>query len=149
MYEKLKDLREEILNDPLGRGYATMTNAQIAADLNAAIYEEVLDDVELDTALVTDTLGLDRAAEIIGNLKTAATNGDVKADLSLDLLHRGVKLSNPTTQTAIDSFVASGLITADEATLLRNRGKRMVSRAQQLGYTEPITEAWVAAAKGG
>lgn len=142
MTEVQRKIKEEITNDPLGIGYATMTDAEVVTSLKNPVYGQAVN-VTLSKALLVKVFGLDRAATIIQTLRTNAANGDAKAELALELISTGVDLNDPVTQSAIDSFVTNGVITSAEGVTLKSAGTKKISRLEQLGITTDVPVTWI------
>ncbi len=141
-------LRSELANDPLGRGYATMSDEQVAASLNNP------DRLIVQSTMVTAKglmalLDPATAAAILDKLEAAASsNSTVKWILSfMQGSAEGVDLGHPNTRAQIDALAAAGVLSADEASLLKALADNLVSRAEELGLPE-IKPWMVAHARG-
>lgn len=141
-------LRSELANDPLGRGYASMTDEQVAASLNNQ--DRLITEPTMVTAKSLMAL-LDpaTAAAILDKLEAAAaSNSAVKWILSfIKGDAEGVDLGHPNTRAQVDALAAAGVLTADEASLLKSLADSLVSRAEELGLPE-IKPWMVAHARG-
>jgi len=148
-------LREEILNDPLGRGYADMTDAEIADSLNTKDRDRI---VPLSSAalLAWSGGGADDDNNIASRyerIETAATEhasgavrGACKAAIRLiDRDSTELDLSLPDRAAMVDALVAGGVLTADEKDGLYAMATQQISRAEELGlgtvYAADVTGA--------
>lgn len=132
MIAKLKELLPE---------YEGMTDAEVAADLNAeyqAPNEYMLTDVRL--------------AAVIGTVKTVTIIGAFKAQgdpVSLWIVDKlattGLDVGNPEAPAFIQPLVTAGVVTQAEADGILALGKRTTTKAQELGLGEVkdyhVTEA--------
>jgi len=141
-------LRNEILNDPLARGYSSMTDEQVASSLNTK------DRTIVEPTLVTAKELMARmdpavAASILQKLEDAsATNSVIKWILSfLTGGSDGIDIGHANTRAQIDALVVDGVITSSEASSLKALAERAVSRAEELGLPE-IKPWMVAHARG-
>lgn len=150
----LKALADELANDPLGRGYASMTDAQAAADLNEKRYTRAND---TDNARITDRtlvalFGLDRAHQILTSFQNIAAS-DAKAAWILEMLKDrasgGVSMALSDAAAFVDQMVTAGVLTQAEGDTLKGLGTVQYSRAEELGYINGVTEAWVRTVRGG
>ena len=112
-------LKTEIATDPLGRGYSSMTDLEVATDLNI-IYREV--DVESVSG-----------QEIFEAVVPLEYN--VLTDKQINLLHAimglgSISVNGINTRTALLSMFGSGTTTRSNLATLQ---KRDVSRAEELG----------------
>jgi len=125
-----KALKDEIDNDPLVRGYATMTDVEVADDINAVYRQRN-----------RETMMASEAFNAIVKLEFNALN-DVNQQLVWDIIHMGEL--NPFGLEAdifVDIFGAgSGTITA-----LKDIRKEDISRGEELGlgvvYASYVAEA--------
>jgi len=132
-------LKSEITTDPLGRGYATMTDAAVATSLNAVDRPGPVPakDVIKRLQLLGKWAEIERVASGLG---TAAPDATINAALTIVSAVRTFEdfdLSDPAVMAAVngalDALVTVGLITAtDKATVLALQDNRQ-SRAQELG----------------
>lgn len=132
----LNALRKELERDPEGRGYTTMTTAQIVADLTEPRYVTTSERMISERTLFA-VLGATRATALLDALEAMPDRtmqricrmlGDVQAG--------GVDVSLAESRGMIDQFAASGLLTADEAATIKALAETRQSRAQQIGYDE-------------
>lgn len=137
-------LRSEIANDPLGRGYASMTDEQVAASLNN-LDRPVTRPTPVTAKSLMALLDPATAATILDKLEAAASsNSAVKWILSfIQGDAEGVDLGHPNTRAQIDALAVAGVLTADEASLLKSLADSLVSRAEELGL--PDIKPWMVA----
>jgi len=146
-------LKTEITTDPLGRGYATMTNVEVAASLNAVDRPGPVPakDVVKALQIAGKWAEIERVANGLG---TAAPDATIKAALTITSAVRTFEdfdLSDATVaatvNAALDALVAVTLISsADKAIVLALQNNRQ-SRAQELGLWA-VTAADVKSARG-
>ena len=137
-------LRSEIANDPLGRGYASMTDEQVAASLNN-LDRPVTRPTPVTAKSLMALLDPATAATILDKLEgAAASNSAVKWILSfIQGNAEGVDLGHQNTRAQIDALAVAGVLTADEASLLKSLADSLVSRAEELGL--PEIKPWMVA----
>lgn len=132
-------LRSEIANDPMKRGYAAMTNAEVAASLNTA------DRTHVDSTFATWRKMLaDLGPTVTATVKAkveAAAEGNAAVAIALDMLGEygdggGLDLGHANTRAVIDQLAAGGVLTADEATAIKGIAEAVISRATELGLGE-------------
>ena len=131
-------LRDELTNDPLGRGYAGMTDEQAAASLNTA---------NRDQKVVLDAADLNAWAAGGGRWRKleAAKDGDAPVGISdavrsvaiaawrmLDRDNASLDLNDAEHEGLIDALVAGNVLTSDDKAALVARATKSISRAQEL-----------------
>ena len=134
-------LTQELSLDPLGRGYAAMSDADAAADLNTVYRTKYR---TLDTR---DLLRWGFGREALSNLTDAANReGDyagiskpnrAKALSALAIMTQGVEgqldLYDPEIEALIDELVTTGIAVAADKVDLQTRATQNISRANELG----------------
>jgi len=137
-------LRGEVLSDPLARGYASMTDEQVAASLNTKDRQVV------QLTLVTAKELMARmdpsvAAGILQKLESEAANNPVVKWIMSFITGggEGIDLGHANTRAQIDALVAAGVLTATEGASLKALAERTVSRAEELGL--PEIKPWMVA----
>jgi len=151
-------LQTELLNDPLGIGYATMTDAQIVASLNATTIA-VLGSVPMSQVLIwaaPSVLGLVNA----GQTQATAISG-VPAEMVQSICQAAIKMLNMSepldlTNPAINGgsgmlqvLVAIGFVTPTQLAALLALGTTYTSRALSLtGWGVHVQILDVQAARG-
>ncbi len=139
----MNKLQDELKSDPLGRGYATMTDEQVASDLNT-VYRTRIVPIASTELLAWSGGGADDAtgtASRYERIEDAATNhasptvrGVAKA--ALRLIERDntlLDLNLPDRQAMLDALVSGGVITTAEKDDLYAIATESVSRAAELG----------------
>jgi hypothetical protein len=127
---RLLVLQEELVNDPLGRGYAGMDDQQAADDLNTEYREQNITEMQ--------------ATIVINAVDKAEFNAltDVEQRLVWDILHMGVV--NPWGIEA-DLFVGIFGVGSNTITNLQAIRKGDISRAEELGLgivtVQDVTDA--------
>jgi len=135
-YAKLKD---EILNDPNGYGYAGKSDIEIANILN-----QIREDIEIE---VTTPYSASDILAAIDPAELEALTVDQKETLQTLLVAGSLDLSKPNIRAVLESLFPSGTIThANLQALYRRKG----SRAEQLfGCGTRVTHLDVARALRG
>ncbi len=146
----MKALQDELKNDPLGRGYASMSDAEVAADLNTVYRTRIvpISSAELlawagggaDDASATPSR-YERIEDAAANHASPAVRGVAKA--ALRLIERDgtqLDLNLPDRQQMVDALVSGGVITSTEKDDLYSLGTESVSRAQELGLG--VVQVW-------
>lgn len=130
----------EIDGDPLGRGYAEMTDAQVVASL--AVEDRTLADATLYTAReILRRYGLAETVAIMSALDAAA-GANRAIQLVVVMLEDfggdgGLDFADAQTVAGIDALVATEVLTGDQGDELKALGQRTVIRATELGIDVP------------
>lgn len=139
----------ELTDDPLGRGYAGMTDQEAAQSLNG-IDRIVADPSRKTFRELLRVQGMTVAGVIYGKLKAAAVVDDGVAlalaaagDYSPD---GGLDFSDPAAVAGIDALEAQQALTDTEADALKALGEKRVSRAEELGLGT-VTDGHVGSAR--
>lgn len=151
----LTALRNELLTDPLGRGYAGMTDDQVAASLDT-VNISVIDSIPIanvEAYLLSDGTLIRLEDYITANPTPGPLNTAVAALLRVISSQR-LTVFQIETQAAYAGFnqqlqalVQANLLTAQQATDLLNMAVTMVSRAQQIGWPQGVSSSDVKAAR--
>lgn len=133
----LKTLKAEVTNDPLGRGYSSMTDAEVAASLNTGdrTFNRKIGSRELMTWAAQNS----RWANVDDAADNKALPNSVRsiAMASRKLLDRqDAELDMSTHSPMIDALVAAGILTAGDKTELLALSTKAGSRAEELGLDE-------------
>ena len=148
-------LREEILNDPLGRGYSSMTDAEIADSLNEKNRTKVvpLSSAELlawSGGGADDDNNIASRYERIEAAATSHASGAVRGacKAAIRLIERDstvLDLTLPDRAAMVDALVAGNVLTETEKTELYTLATQQISRAEELGlgvvYAADVTGA--------
>lgn len=132
----LKKLSDEIKNDPLNRGYSTMTNQQIADDLNTE-YRELNVLVSSRKLLIWagDNSRLKKIDE--ARVDSGVSNSIQNiCEVAMRLIEREDVSYDPSDSyhtNLLNSLVSSGVINQSDADSLNNMGIKYESRAKELG----------------
>ena len=142
-------LKREIVTDPLGRGYASMTDQQIADSLNTADRTTIVPTV-VGALGIMRLVGPAIGAGILDKIEAAA-NSDSRLKWFLrELSAQGVDLGHPVTRATIDELVVTGVLTQTEADSLKRAAERTVSRAKELELgVYPVSAQMVQTAREG
>jgi hypothetical protein len=128
-------LKTELTTDPLGRGYATMSDAEIAASLNAADRTIVKLCMVQYRTMMAD-IGVDATRAIMTAMAAAGQTDTVVALVDLwlkDPKSEGVDMGHANTREVIDDLVTAGSITSAQAAAVKAMAEDTVSRATELG----------------
>ena len=127
-------LRDEITNDPLGRGYAQMTNAEVEVSLNAKDRTKIGGVMRNKFAIWAASTGVrakieDASTNMLDPLRSSAL-------ALLDFLRGGVSdnldLSDAANMAMLDAWVAAGKVTAQQKADLVALATIECSRAEEL-----------------
>jgi len=135
-------LKTEIAVDPLGRGYAAMTDAALAASLSAADRDG--QSVDVPIAMVEEFLlinGLLAGVEALAEARPV-TQASAAARSLTGLIHSTrlsvvtMSLSNTASQVGamLAALVAGGALTHDQGNALLALAAQKISRAQEIGF---------------
>lgn len=129
-------LREELENDPLGIGYAEMSNDEVEFSLNAQTRTKLVP-TEIGNGMVLSAVGLTVGNALLDVIYNAPDFRYVKP-----LLEQGrLDISSPLARGALDSLVgvAEGFEQA-HADAIKNLAVRSCSRAEELGISVRASE---------
>jgi len=129
-------LTDELRDDPLSLGYASMTDAEAAESLGAP-GRQVVVPTRCTWRDLMAALGLQQAADVKTRLEAAAETDEGLA-LALHALGHygeggGLDFGHPQTRDTIDALAADNVLTSDEAAAVKALAERTVSRAEELG----------------
>lgn len=139
-------LSDELTNDPLGRGYAVMTDAQVSADLLTEYRTYI---VELSKS---DILRWGFGREGLANLRDAADKTGaytgisqvnrakaIAAYVAITDLGSGFDLNDAELMALVDELISTGFFVAQDKTDLLTRATKPISRGDELGVeTDPF-----------
>jgi len=143
-------LSNELATDPLGRGYTTMTHAQIVDSLNGL--------TRPDRVPIRDLLGYAVRASIYSRLEDDASNvtsssRGVSRKVMALLKHSAefpyLNLADPDVIASLNALETNGVITPTEKAAVLAMANNRRSRAQELGIGGWVTEGRVLQARGG
>lgn len=157
-------LTTELTSDPLGRGYAQMSDADAADSLNAADTPVIgtIDAVLLRQRLVLMACETDPAyalaltywrhiASEAADPQDAAAYGRWKIANTLVATydaHVSINLGIPDIALIAEQAVQLGLLSVDQLALLNSDATRMISRAEVIGLG-PVSHEMIAEARNG
>ena len=139
-------LREELVNDPLQRGYAMLTDAECAADLNEMRYTALQPGRFLTARGVVNLLGVADAAIVLATFKAAAA-GNVALEIMYDYLRGEIGIDFGVEATHQNIDMLSAAFPPGAAQKLKDYGTRQFSRATQISLGGTPTERDVAFAR--
>ena len=153
--DAMTSLRYELLADPLQRGYASMTNDQAAASLDAV---NIVTSVDLPIAEVQAYLLFDGTMIALRDwLPANPTPGPLRTSVAalLEAIDsprlNNFKLSSPARYQAVvqqtQVMVQGGLLTQQQANDLIGMATVTVSRAAQIGWPQGVSANDVKAAR--
>jgi|SRR5579859_1118143 len=151
----LTALQNELLADPLKRGYSVMTDDQVAASLDTV---DITQSVDISLAAVEGYLLFDGTLihlqdYLAANTTPSATRTAAAALLAVINSPRQVILqtSRPDVYAAVQAqmqiLVADNLLTAQQSNDLLAMMSVTVSRAQQIGWPQGVASSDVKAAR--
>lgn len=132
-------LRDEVVNDPLGLGYAGMTNAQVADSLNTQ--NRAIQRSRFVTArtLLNELVPTDAAAILDALNSATASNSVVKWAFSFLTSDSGIDVAAPNTALMLTSLVTSGVLTQSQSDAITALGNVTVSRSTEIGFDRVVT----------
>ena len=139
----------ELRDDPLGRGYAEMTDEAAAAKLNAVDVTVPYSRRVTIRDMLAD-LGATETAETLKALH-AADDPNGLLSLAIEMLGEygdggGLDIGHPNTRATIDQLEAAGVLTADQAAAIKGLAEHAISRAEQLDLP-PLDPAHIGSAR--
>jgi hypothetical protein len=131
-------LAAEIAVDPLARGYAGMTDVQVAESLGTADRTEVAGR-RVDERAILGEFATPAAGEaFLQKLEVIAGSDDLVARVLrwMRPSEEGVDVGHPATREMLDSLVGSAGVTAEEVAAVKAMAERPISRSEELklGY---------------
>jgi hypothetical protein len=128
-------LRDELLNDPLGRGYSALrphSPGLLADMMNAPIYSMPKERfVSARGVLAAHGVA---GATILDKLEAAASSVSmIRWALAFMKTDSGIDVGHGTTRALIDQLAAGGVLTTTEAGLIKDMAIQPASRAEFLG----------------
>ena len=134
----LETLRQELENDPLGRGYATMDDAQVLASLREKNRPKLK---ALSSAELLAWSGSNNRKRKIFAGITSGPNDDIKniCDVATELLRRDnteLDLNRADRVQMAQGLVAGGILTEADYTALVTMATYNVSRLEELGMQD-------------
>ena len=137
----LTRLRDELLNDPLGRGYASMDEVEVIHSL-IEVNRDVLFSIRSDNLLAWSAMG-GRFMKIKRAMEDEAQSDEIRSiawaamkmverdgtDLDLNLSDRAAML---------DALVASGILSESDKDDLYDAATQTISRASELNIHLPL-----------
>lgn len=127
-------LTEEIASDPLGIGYATMTDGELEGALNAKTRTRLVE-MRIGFGAIMSALGASAGAALLDALEVVAVSSSpVKWALRL-LAADNLDIGNLQTRAQIDALAAAGVMTAAQAATLKALAQQSCSRAEELGVS--------------
>lgn len=127
----------EIGDDPLGYGYANMSDEQVADALNALTRTKPDDTLYTMRRLM---IGVSDAATLIAKMDAVAASNPVVAE-AMRMLRTfgeggGISFADPATIAMIQQLYAANVLTDTERDELLAIGKQPASRAEELGLPQ-------------
>jgi len=154
MSDFYETLISELQNDPLNRGYASMTNEEVAASLNE-INRRVPTQRFISMRAIAAVLDNEQYARVKAAIQTLASQSVRVADM-LTFLHMpcddsgttgGLDFGNESVRMMIQSLpVVDNTIAQETISKLLALGEKVVSRAEELGLGE-VNQYHVASAR--
>lgn len=124
-------IAEELANDPLGLGYATMTNGEIEAAMNAKTRSRIISRFVTARTILAECAD---GATILDKLEAAGTQvSAVKWAMRFLQQEGGIDVGHPATLAMVDQLVAAGVLTQVEGDSLKALAVQMCSRAEEIG----------------
>jgi len=137
-------IKQELTADPLGVGYSTMTDQQVADSLNAKtrVRQQPIPTYLIKRYMVLNDLWLPIK-------QSTAPEAQVTIDALATFEHFDVV--DPTVATKftaiLDGLIAQGLLTTAQKAEILNLQNEPISRAEEIGVTPPVTAVDVTRAR--
>ncbi len=133
----MSTLSDEIANDPLVRGYASMTDLQIVASINAV--DRNVDKPVALRELIVHLLKKQKWVAIEAESKSDSLGVQAETVAFMTIMNNvnftELDLSDSITQTMLISIRDADLLDAADQIAILAMGKEMKSRAQELGLS--------------
>lgn len=128
-------LRDELMADPLGRGYGSMSPDQAAASLMTE-NRTVIEATQVGALGIMRELGPAAGAAVLDALEAASASDSRLRWVMRELSTVGIDLGHPVTRATIQELAAAGVLTPSQLDALLSVAVRTVSRAEELGLGE-------------
>ena len=137
----LYPLRDELQSDPLGRGYADMTDQEAADDLLTEYIEKYR---RVPMSELHDWASAKRIYKkfVDNGLEDGSLHKELKTLIQGKQEDVNLQSTDVGVSGLISDMVSAGVITQDETQELQSKGTYYISRAKELGYST-ISTAWV------
>ena len=144
MSKKL-DLKNHIQSDPDARGYAGMTDMEVAADMNI---KRNAGDISFGIIGLLSEVGSTVGSALLTAMDTSA-GSDVVVSKALKILENGgtLNINDPVTRQFIASFVSAGLLTQEQADTVLALANTEKTDGEKYGFGT-VKEGQVTAARG-
>lgn len=141
------NLREELKNDPLGVGYAAMSDAQALVSLNDPI--EISQDVSIaDLETYLFQISKFDAISEVGKAAGNAANVAAKAVTQIfNSKKTHVDIGHSVFVDGLAALVTSSDLTQSEADEITAMGKKLTTRAKQIGTRLPVRLGYITTAR--
>lgn len=138
-------LKNHIDTDPDARGYAGMTDAEIAADMNI---DRNPADYRVGIIGLVSKVGSTVGTSLLNAMETASAS-DIVVAKSLKILENGgdLNLNDPVSRQFIASFVSAALMTQDQADAVLALADNQASDGVKYGFGK-VKEGQVTVARG-
>lgn len=136
----------ELKTELLLSDYADLSDQEVADALNAETIEQSQEYMLTDVRLAA-LVGTVKAVTVIEAFK--AQGDPVSLWIVEKLASTGLDIGNAEAPAFVLPLVDSGVVTQAEAELILDKGKRFISRAQQIGINSTVMDYHVAEARNG
>jgi len=145
----IQALAAEIENDPLSRGYVSMTNSEVASSLNTVNRTVTIPAAPTSLSRWASKLG--RYQRILDTAEASAKGDNVRSAAwivknAIDVNTFQLDMNNGDDEAMIDLLVTDGTLTAADKSALIGDLTVTISRAEELGWTT-VTAGHVAQAR--
>jgi len=145
----IQELAAEIENDPLSRGYVSMSNTEVAASLNAVNRTVTLPAVATSLSRWASKSG--RYQQIFDLANNVAKTDEIRSAAwvvknAIDSNTFQLDMSNADDEAMIDALISGGALDATDKAALIGDSTVTISRAEELGWTT-VTAGHVAQAR--
>lgn len=126
-------ITEELASDPLGLGYAAMTNGEIEAAMNTKNRTRIVSRFVTARTILAECAD---GATILDKLEAAGAQvSAVKWAMRFLQQEGGIDVGHPATLSMVDQLVAGGVLTQVEGDSLKALSVQVCSRAEELGIS--------------
>lgn len=141
-------LKDELEKDPLGRGYADMTDQEAADSL---MEKDIEKHRRVPLSEIQDWASAKRLykAFVDNDLEDGSLHKELK--LLLQGKQEDVNLfsESPGVQNLVQDLIDAGVVTEEESDDLMSLGRSYISRAEEIGFTRSITAQTIANVRAG
>ena len=126
-------LKNELINDPLGIGYASLSDIDAAAAINSKNRSTVVEHFVNAKGILAELGAVAGAAFLDALDATAVSNSAVKWAMNFIRSDSGIDVGNIETRNMLDSLAAANILDPVSVSKIKDLAVKNISRAEELG----------------